>query len=78
MTVRVADDRARAIRSADLSPVDDPREHLVARLGILGVTLDPAIARMLPPLRIVPACVVRVDDAGASSTRATAACAPAT
>ena len=38
-----------------LTPAADPREHLVPRLGILGVTLDPQIAQMLPVARVVQA-----------------------
>jgi serine protease Do len=42
----------------DLSPGADPRQHVVARLGILGVDVDATIARMLPPVRIVAGVLV--------------------
>jgi serine protease Do len=42
----------------DLSPGADPRQHVVARLGILGVDVDASIARMLPPVRIVAGVLV--------------------
>jgi serine protease Do len=47
---------------AELSESIDPRQHLVARLGILGVDLDRRVAAMLPSVR-VPAGVVVVTTA---------------
>jgi serine protease Do len=43
---------------ADLASGIDPRENLVPRLGILGVTVNPAIAQMLPGLRMKAGVVV--------------------
>ena len=43
---------------ADLASAIDPRENLVPRLGILGVTVNPAIAQMLPGLRMKAGVVV--------------------
>jgi serine protease Do len=43
----------------------DPRESLVARLGILGVTLDKRIAEMLPVIRVQSGVVVASAAAGA-------------
>ncbi|HVG55860.1 MAG TPA: trypsin-like peptidase domain-containing protein [Vicinamibacterales bacterium] len=41
-----------------LSQASDPRQHLVPRLGILGVDLDPRIAAMIPVLRVKSGVVV--------------------
>jgi serine protease Do len=46
-------------------PAGDPRENLVPRLGILGVTLDPMIAEMLPAMRVGSGVVVVSTVAGA-------------
>ena len=54
---------------ADLSASIDPREHLVARLSILGVTLDPQIAEQLPVLRVRSGVVVAARVAGAIDSR---------
>ena len=43
---------------ADLAKSIDPRDNLVPRLGILGVTMNPAIAQMLPGLRMKAGVVV--------------------
>ena len=43
---------------ADLASAIDPRENLVPRLGILGVTVNPAIAQMLPGLRMKAGVIV--------------------
>src|SRR5688572_3507375 len=43
---------------ADLANAIDPRENLVPRLGILGVTLNPGIAQMLPGLRMKAGVIV--------------------
>jgi serine protease Do len=53
----------------DLSAGADPRDHVVARLGILGVDLDPAIARVLPPLRIVAGVLIVSSTPGTLDTR---------
>ena len=53
----------------DLSAGADPREHVVARLGILGVDLNPTIARVLPPLRIVAGVLVVSTTPGILDTR---------
>jgi serine protease Do len=52
-----------------LSPATDPRQQLVARLGILGVTLDPQIAEMLPVLRVASGVVVASTVTGAIDAR---------
>ena len=49
--------------------VSDPREHLVARLGILGVTLDRAIAEAVPVVRVRAGVLVASTVAGAIDTR---------
>ena len=43
---------------ADLASATDPRENLVPRLGILGITVNPAIGQMLPGLRMKAGVVV--------------------
>ena len=53
----------------DLSAGADPRDHVVARLGILGVDLNPTIARMLPPLRIVAGVLIVSTTPGVLDTR---------
>src|SRR5262249_29883135 len=42
----------------DLSASTDPREHLVPRLGILGLNLDQKLAARLPGLRVPSGVVV--------------------
>ena len=42
----------------DLSATADPREHLVSRLGILGVSLNPQIADALSVQRVNSGIVV--------------------
>ena len=42
----------------NLSATADPRENLVARLGILGVTVNPQIAAMLPIQRVTSGILV--------------------
>ena len=54
---------------AGLTPAADPRQHLVPRLGILGVTLDPQIAQMLPLARVSSGVVVASTVAGAIDAR---------
>jgi serine protease Do len=50
-------------------PVNDPREHLVARLGILAVTLDRAIAEAVPVVRVRAGVLVASTVAGAIDAR---------
>ncbi len=52
-----------------LAPATDPRQHLVPRLGILGVTLDANIAEMLPMARVTSGVVVASTVAGAIDAR---------
>ena len=52
-----------------LSASIDPRQNLVQRLGILGVTLDPQIAEMLPGLRVRSGVLVASTAAGAIDSR---------
>jgi serine protease Do len=47
----------------------DPRDHVVPRLGILGVDVTPQIAQALPPLRIVAGVLVASATPGAIDTR---------
>jgi len=47
----------------------DPRDHVVPRLGILGVDVTPLIAQALPPLRIVAGVLVASATPGAIDTR---------
>ena len=47
----------------------DPREHVVARLGILGVDVTPRLATSLPPLRIVAGVLVASATPGTLDTR---------
>lgn len=54
---------------ADLSAGADPRDHVVARLGILGVDVNATIARLLPPLRIVAGVLVVSTTPGILDTR---------
>ncbi len=60
---------ARRDSLGDLSAGADPREHVVTRLGILGVDLTPAIARVLPPVRIVAGVLVVSTTPGILDTR---------
>src|SRR5690606_8033530 len=48
--------------SARLTALTDPRRHVVPRLGILGLTLDPDLARLIRVLR-VQAGVVEIGRA---------------
>jgi serine protease Do len=54
---------------SDLSTTTDPRQHLVARLGILGLSLDPKIAGMIPSLRSPSGVIVVSSAAGAIAVR---------
>jgi serine protease Do len=54
---------------ADLSATMDPREHLIPRLGMLGVSLDRRIAAMLPRLRVRAGVMVVTTVAGSIDTR---------
>jgi serine protease Do len=56
-------------RLAGLSESIDPRQNLVQRLGIVGVTLDQRIAEMLPVLRVRSGVVVASTMSGAIDTR---------
>ena len=47
-----------------------PDEHLVAQLGILGLSLDAGVASMLPPLRRQRGVVVSASAGGALIGRA--------
>jgi serine protease Do len=58
-------DEPRAILPALL----DPRENLAPRLGILGVSLEPQIARLLPAVRVRSGVVVVSMIAGAIDVR---------
>jgi len=49
---------ARRDSLSDISAAADPRENVIARLGILGVDINQTIARVLPPLRIVAGVLV--------------------
>jgi serine protease Do len=49
---------------ATITALADPRENIVARLGILGVTLDPKVAVLLPMLRGKSGVVVVSATAG--------------
>jgi len=53
----------------DLSATADPREHLVARLGILGVTVNPQMAAMLAIQRVNSGIVVASTVQGAIDAR---------
>jgi serine protease Do len=53
----------------DLSASIDPRQNLVPRLGILGVTLDQRLAEMLPVVRVQSGVVVASTVAGAIDSR---------
>jgi S1-C subfamily serine protease len=47
----------------------DPRQHLVSRLGILGVSLDREIAAMIPTLRVSAGVIVVSSAPGAIDGR---------
>jgi serine protease Do len=52
-----------------LSAAMDPRQHLVSRLGILGVSLDREIAAMIPTLRVSAGVIVVSSAPGAIDGR---------
>ena len=52
-----------------LSDTVDAREHMVARLGILGLNLTHQIRRMLPAVRVATGVVVASTVAGATDSR---------
>ena len=54
---------------AELSAATDPRQHLVARLGILGMDLDRSIADKIPTLRVPAGVIVISSTAGAIDLR---------
>jgi serine protease Do len=49
---------------ATITALADPRENIVPRLGILGVTLDPRVAVLLPSLRGTSGVIVVSATAG--------------
>jgi serine protease Do len=53
----------------DLSAATDPRQHLVSRLGILGMSLDSKIAAMIPTLRVTSGVIVVSSAPGAIDLR---------
>ena len=55
--------------AAAMLPAGDPRAHLVARLGILGVTLDPFLVRAVPVVRVDGGVLVASTVDGALNTR---------
>jgi serine protease Do len=54
---------------ADLASAIDPRDNLVPRLGILGVTMNPAILQMLPGLRMKAGVIVASLAGGTLDSR---------
>lgn len=54
---------------AGLSPMVDPRQNLIPRLGILGVPLTPRVAATLPNLRSQSGLLVASTVAGALDSR---------
>ena len=52
-----------------LSTAVDAREHMVARLGILGLNLTDQIRQMLPAVRVATGVVVASTVAGATDSR---------
>ena len=52
-----------------LSDAVDAREHMVARLGILGLNLTDSIRHMLPTVRVATGVVVASTVAGATDSR---------
>ena len=50
-------------------PASDPRENLVAKLGILGLTLNSQIAQMIPVRRVTSGVVVASSAQGAIDAR---------
>jgi serine protease Do len=54
---------------SDPAAAGDPRRHLVPRLGILAVPLDPRVAEMLPPVRGGRGVVVISTVSGAIESR---------
>jgi serine protease Do len=55
--------------TAGLSASPDPRQHLIPRLGVLGVDLDRRLAERLPARRVQSGVVVASAVAGAIDTR---------
>ena len=66
MAVKIAE---RYDPSSDDVQAPDPRENLVSRLGILAMTLNGDIARMIPVLRVKSGVVVASSIAGAIDAR---------
>ncbi len=52
-----------------LEALADPARHLVSRLGILAFSLDPAVARWLPPVRFAASVVVAATAADGAAAR---------
>ena len=52
-----------------LTEAVDVRQHMVARLGILGLNLTPQIRQMLPAVRVAAGVVVASTVAGATDSR---------
>jgi serine protease Do len=52
-----------------LSDAVDVREHMVARLGILGLSLTAQIRQILPAVRVATGVVVASTVAGATDSR---------
>ena len=55
--------------AGSLLPTPDPREHLVPRLGILGVTLDRFLAQAVPVVRVDAGVLVASTVNGTLNTR---------
>ncbi len=53
-----------------LEALADPARHLVSRLGVLAFSLDPAVARWLPPVRFATGVVVAATAADGAAARA--------
>jgi serine protease Do len=54
---------------ASLPAATDPRQNLVTRLGILGMTLDRETAALIPTLRVRTGVIVLTSASGAIDTR---------
>jgi serine protease Do len=54
---------------AGLTATADPRQHVVARLGVLGLDVDASVARALPPLRIAAGVLVVSATPGVLDSR---------
>ena len=54
---------------AGLTATADPRQHVVPRLGVLGLDVDASVARALPPLRIAAGVLVVSATPGVLDSR---------